>query len=89
VPCVPLLGVQFLANRSFNAVPPYRDPAEVPHVRRFVLANVVPCIQPGKLQQGRVRWVSVRRLRLPALRGQAVVQAVRRGAPVSAMFREA
>ena len=87
--CGPPLGVQFLANRSFNDVPPYRDRAEVRRVRRFVPANVVPCIPPGKLQPGRVRWVSVRRLRLPALRGQAVVQAVQRGAPVSVMFRAA
>jgi hypothetical protein len=84
---VPPPVVPFPANRSFSVVRLYKDPVEVPRVRRFVPANVVPCIQPGRLQQGRVRWVLVPRLRLPARRGQAVVQAVRRGARVSAMFR--
>jgi len=86
---VPLPVVQFPANRSFNGVRPYRGRAEVHRVRRFVPANVVLCIQPGRLQQGRVRWVLVLRLRLPALRGPGAVQVVQPDALVSAMFRAA
>ena len=87
--CVPRRDVPSLASQFFSGVRPFKGPAEVRRVRRFVPANVVPCIPRAKRPQERVRWVWVQLFHLPAPRGPAAVPAVRRAVPASVMFRAA